>query len=121
MKKSKQILSLAAFILMMTSCKMNFAVIKQIGEKEILLDDADTKIEKIFVFNRKIDETTEFIQYVHPGDTALIRSRKYDKNIPQVIESRDSRIYFNMDSICARYEREKFNAVKQSMTTQNVR
>ena len=61
------------------------------------------------------------MQYVHPGDTALIHSRKYDKNIPQVIESRNSRIYFNLDSICARYEREKFNTVKQSMTTQNVR
>ncbi len=117
----KQILSLAVFMMMMTGCKSNFAVVKQIGERQILVSDVETKTEKIFIFNRKFGESTDFLKFVNPGDTVLIQARQYDKNIEQVLESRNSSIYFNADSICARYERAKFDAAKQIMSTQNVR
>ena len=114
-------LSLALFIMLMTGCKTNVVIVKQVGEKELLVADAETKKEKIFIFNKKLYEHTGFLQFVYAGDTALIGARNYNKNIEQVFESKSSYIYFNCDSISARYERAQFEAAKQKMTTQKER
>lgn len=111
MKNSKQLLSLAMFM-MMTGCASHFAIIKEIGDKSLLIEDVDTKSEKIFLFDNPEDRT-DFLELSAKGDSVLIKTRHYEKNILST-KDRD-RIYFNADSICTRAERIRFNTLKQEI------
>lgn len=117
MQKNQVMLSLAMFILIATGCATNhLAIVKSIDNEQYLLEDVNTKTEKLFVFNNPKYKRGEYVEILCPGDTVLIRSRHYDATIPQLLETKKKdNMYFLTDSIYVRTERKKFEMLKQQM------
>lgn len=123
MKKNQTMLSLAVFMLIATGCAVDqLAVVKSVGHEKYLLEDINTKTEKLFLLNNPSPEVRDYSEFVYPGDTVLIRSRHYDATFPQVLEAkkRDA-VYLDSDSLCARMERKKFEILKQQMQNEKSR
>ena len=117
--ENKKILSLAMFVLMMTSCAVYHTnVIKNIENKRILIEDVENHQERIIVMSGKKRNNT-ITENLQQGDTLWIQTRFYD----ELVFTPDMRIvvYFNSDSIDARIRRKQFEAQKQEMLNNKVR
>jgi mRNA degradation ribonuclease J1/J2 len=120
MKRDKKLLSMAMFILMMTSCSSlyHFNVIKNIADNNLLVEDVETHQERIVILNTAKGNKT-FLSFFEPGDTVIIRTPFYDDFVlePDI----RTRVYFNGDSIYSRAREHYFQTKKQELFPDKVR